>query len=662
MKKHIFYFLAIAVALSIGCQKELSIEASNSPARGSLQDDVSGDCLPKTVNGAYIAGTALVPANNTIAVQINVITTGTYLVYTDTVNGFFFRATGTFTTLGANTVTLRSNGTPFAAITTNFVVKLDSSVCDVQVTVLPAGTGPAVFTLAGTPSCTTPVIAGTYAMGNVLTASNKVTLNVNVTTAGTYNVSTAPAVGGMIFSGSGSLAIGAQTIVLTGTGTPSVAGNNTIPVTAGSSTCSFIINVVSPAVFTLTGSPSCTAPVIAGTYAVGTPLTASNTVTLNVNVTTAGAYTVSIPTVGNITFTGSGTLALGAQTILLTATGMPTIAGNNTFPITVGASGCSFVINVTGPPGPAVGTLSGAPTACTPSTVSGFYVVGTAFTASNKVQVQINVTTAGAYSISATNATAGFSFSGTGTVAVGANQLIDLAATGTPTSAGLKTFTVTFGTSTCTFTVNVLPNDYFPRTTNSNWSYEFDDNANDTLYRNVIAATLNINSIVYNIFLQNDGVIPPPDSSGYYRRNGGDYLEWLDYGSFIGYDNPAWTEYIMLKDNVPAGTNWKTPPLGVSGTVGGGTPIKTRLSYTILQKDVPINITTSTGTANYQNVIVVQEKLEAEVSPGVWQDLTTTAGHGESYYARGIGLIKFEFFDGVGVSQSLQELRRFQIF
>ncbi|MEP6700972.1 MAG: hypothetical protein ABJA85_06640, partial [Bacteroidota bacterium] len=108
MKKHIFYFLAIAVVLSIGCQKELSIEASNSPARGSLQDDVSGDCLPKTVNGAYIAGTALVPANNTIAVQINVTTTGSYLVYTDTVNGYFFRATGTFTTLGANTVTLRS--------------------------------------------------------------------------------------------------------------------------------------------------------------------------------------------------------------------------------------------------------------------------------------------------------------------------------------------------------------------------------------------------------------------------------------------------------------------------------------------------------------------------------------------------------------------------
>ena len=661
MKKHIIYFLAIAVIVAIGCQKELSIEGSNTPAKGSLQSDGTGDCLPKTVNGAYIAGTALVPANNTIAVQINVTVTGSYLVYTDTVNGYFFRATGTFTTLGANTVTLRSNGTPFAAGVNNFVVKLDSSVCDVQVTVLPAGTGPAVFTLAGTPNCTTPVIAGTYAMGNALNASNTVTLNVNVTTVGTYNVSTTP-VGGMTFSGTGSLAIGPQTIVLTGTGTPTVAGNNTIPVTAGSSTCSFVINVVSPAIFTLTGSPTCTTPVIAGTYAVGTPLTASNTVTLNVNVTTAGAYTVSIPTVGGITFTGSGTLALGAQTILLTGTGTPTVAGNNTFPITVGSSGCSFVINVTGPPGPAVGTLSGAPTACTPSTVSGFYVVGTAFTASNKVQVQINVTTAGTYTIT-TNTVTGFSFSGTGTVAVGPNQLIDLAATGTPTTAGLKTFTVTFGTSTCTFTVVVLPNDYFPRTTNSNWSYEFDDVATDSLYRNVIASTLTANANVYNIFLQNDGITPPPDSSGYYRRAGGDYFEYLDYGSFVGYDNPAWAEYIMLKDNVGINTNWKTPPLGVSGTVTG-TPIKTRFSYTILQKDVPITITTSILPAvTYQNVIVVEEKLEAEVTPGIWQDLTSTINYyGKSYYARGIGLIKFEAYNAANTVTSQQELRRFQIF
>lgn len=128
--------------------------------------------------------------------------------------------------------------------------------------------------------------------------------------------------------------------------------------------------------------------------------------------------------------------------------------------------------------------------------------------ASNSVQIQISVTTAGVYSIS-TNTVTGFSFAGTGTVAVGPNQLINLAATGTPTTAGPQTFLVTFGTSTCTFVVNVLPNDYFPRTTGSNWSYEFDDNANDSLYRNAITPTLAVGADTYNIFMQNDGVTPP---------------------------------------------------------------------------------------------------------------------------------------------------------
>lgn len=79
----------------------------------------------------------------------------------------------------------------------------------------------------------------------------------------------------------------------------------------------------------------------------------------------------------------------------------------------------------------------------------------------------------------------GFSFAGTGTVTAGPNQLIILTGTGTPATAGPQTFTVTFGTSSCTFTVDCLPalsNDYFPRTTNSNWSYEIDDDPLDSLY------------------------------------------------------------------------------------------------------------------------------------------------------------------------------------
>src|SRR5664279_3246990 len=107
MKKHIIYWLALGLVVIIGCQKEFSFELGNTPGHGSLQSDVTGDCLPKTVNGIYAAGTPLVAATNTITIQVNVLQTGTYIISTDTVNGFYFRATGTFTSLGALPVTLR---------------------------------------------------------------------------------------------------------------------------------------------------------------------------------------------------------------------------------------------------------------------------------------------------------------------------------------------------------------------------------------------------------------------------------------------------------------------------------------------------------------------------------------------------------------------------
>ncbi|MEK7225644.1 MAG: hypothetical protein AAB221_08170 [Bacteroidota bacterium] len=66
MKKHLMYWMAAVIVLIIGCQKELSFEGSGTPAKGSLQFDVTGDCLPKTVNGIYSASAALVPATNTI--------------------------------------------------------------------------------------------------------------------------------------------------------------------------------------------------------------------------------------------------------------------------------------------------------------------------------------------------------------------------------------------------------------------------------------------------------------------------------------------------------------------------------------------------------------------------------------------------------------------
>ena len=561
MKRTFVYWLALALFVMMGCQKEVSFEVGNNPSDGSLQSDVTGDCLPKTVNGTYVAATALVPATDNITVSVNVTKTGVYVIASDTVNGYFFRATGIFTALGTTSVTLRGNGTPFAAGINNFVVSYDSTICDIAVTVLPAGTKPSVYTLEGAPgNCTGAVVNGSYATSNLLNFTNTVKLNVNVTTIGTYNISTTK--NGMTFSKSGSFtATGVQSVTLDGAGTPTINGDNVVPITVGTTTCSF-------------------------TVPVGTP---------------------------------------------------------------------------------AVGTLGGAPGACTPATVNGTYTVGTVLTTANSVQIQVTVTTLGLYTIS-TNTVAGIRFAASGSFTVSGPQSLTLNGTGTPTASGNQTFTVTFGTSSCTFTVNVLPvlsNDYYPRTTNSNWSYETDDDPNDSLYRNVIAATLSANSNVYNIFLQKDGITPPPDSSGYYRKSGGDYFEWIDIGNFIGFDPPAqWKEYVLLKDNVAAGINWKSA--GYTGTITAPPAppqsVTLRFSYTILQKDVPITLATSAPTVTYSNVIVVEEKYEILVPPSTWQDATSLVGYSKSYYARGIGLIKIEFFGPTGSLISQTELRRYQIF
>src|SRR5689334_2360335 len=122
MKKNLFYLVLFSTILLITCQKEVSHESGGVPSHGSLLDNGSGDCLPKTINGTYLAGTALA-ATNTIQVAVNVTKTGNYTIFSDTVNGYYFRATGIFSTVGSNSVTLVGHGTPLASGVNNFLIQ-----------------------------------------------------------------------------------------------------------------------------------------------------------------------------------------------------------------------------------------------------------------------------------------------------------------------------------------------------------------------------------------------------------------------------------------------------------------------------------------------------------------------------------------------------------
>jgi hypothetical protein len=351
MKTYMLYVIVLITIFINSCQKEVSVDINNAPSDGTLSDG-TGNCLSKTVNGTYVAGTSLAPTTNTIQVTINVSQTGSYVIYSDTTNGYYFRATGIFTSTGSKQVALKGSGTPLTSGTNNFTIHYDSTICPVAVTVLPAGTGgaAAVFTIAssGSPAnCSGATATGNYIIGTALNSNNKVTLSVNVTTIGTYNVSTT-AVNGITFSASGAFAaLGAQTLVLTGSGTPTgAAGTVTISVTAGSSTCSFQVTKSAGAAFSF----NCSSAVVDGTYETGISLNTTNTVDIDVNVTAAGPYNITTTAINGMTFTASGTFSTtGINNIQLTGSGTP--ASTGTFNVSVpGTTSCTFPVTVSAGP------------------------------------------------------------------------------------------------------------------------------------------------------------------------------------------------------------------------------------------------------------------------------------------------------------------------
>jgi hypothetical protein len=212
--------LILTTVFFMACQKETSFEKGASTASvGSLSVDASGNCLGAVVSGTYFKDTAI-KASNYVDISVKVDSVGTYTISSDTVNGYYFKASGSFTATGTQTVRLIGSGKPLATGTNIFTVRYHGTVCGFTVTVTVPTGGSSVFTV----TCTGATPVGTYVAGTPLTAANTITLNVTVTNVGSWSVTTAPAVNGITFSGTGTFtATGAQTIVLTGSGTPTAA-------------------------------------------------------------------------------------------------------------------------------------------------------------------------------------------------------------------------------------------------------------------------------------------------------------------------------------------------------------------------------------------------------------------------------------------------------
>lgn len=375
-------------------------------------------------------------------------------------------------------------------------------------------------------------------------------------------------------------------------------------------------------------SGTCKPVTLAGAYSQGIALDSTNTVQVQVIVATAGTYSIKTNTVNGVSFSKTGTFAsAGVQTIILNGSGTPTNSGDQHFTLSYGNSQCDFKINFAPP---ASGTLGGGGGSCTPFAIAGTYQQGIPLNASNTVQIQVNVTALGNYTI-ATNAANGVLFSKTGNFIATGIQTITLSGSGIPLNAGPQNFTVTFGTSNCSFSLSFLPGvapsgDYFPLTSNSNWTYNLAGGTpTDSVHTAVIGYSPVFGSNTYSTIAYYNVPSVGAFDSAYYRKPGGDYYQYVKFSNIIPFDQTVEGEYVFLKDNVASGTTWASP--NISGTVSG-IPVTGYIKMTILAKAVPVTI----ATFNFPDVIKVQYEYFITGNPAAVET-------DERWFAKNVGEI-----------------------
>lgn len=237
--------IACIAVFFTACQQELSPDPVPVSA-GYLSVDVNGDCKPVIIAGNYYVGQNLTDSNY-IEVEVTVTSPGSYTIFTDTINGYSFKADGIFNNNGVTSIRLRSSGIPVAAGSDHFSIHYTQSICNAVIAVTDTSIEPAVYTFeAASNICANDTVYGSYIEGIILDTTSKVKLNVNVVSTGTYNIAT-NTINGYTFSASGSFTnTGIQTIFLNATGTPADAGTNVFTVIAGNSNCSFSVDVLTP--------------------------------------------------------------------------------------------------------------------------------------------------------------------------------------------------------------------------------------------------------------------------------------------------------------------------------------------------------------------------------------------------------------------------------
>src|SRR5690348_16182623 len=146
-KKGFLCIVFICLFITFACQKGIHWDITS---EGLLVKDSNNNCLPVEINGSYIQDSAT-NGNNYIAVDVNVTSVGSYSIYTDSINGYQFKASGNFNSTGTFHVKLACSGKPIVADTDYFTIHYNTSICEATIIVKTNATPSAIFSLQGSP-------------------------------------------------------------------------------------------------------------------------------------------------------------------------------------------------------------------------------------------------------------------------------------------------------------------------------------------------------------------------------------------------------------------------------------------------------------------------------------------------------------------------------
>jgi len=381
-------------------------------------------------------------------------------------------------------------------------------------------------------------------------------------------------------------------------------------------------------------------PVIAnGSFISGNDLGANDYIQVEVHFTVTGSYTITTDTVNGYFFKAEGnTKDTGFVDIKLPGNGKPLNAGTDQFRIVYGTSTCAASVTVLNGANIASFALQGSPNSCIIDTVIGGYIKGVAADTSSHVIIAVSVTTPGAYSVT-TDIVNGYSFSSAGTFSSAGIQTISLVASGTPVNAGTDVFTVTAGSSTCTFSITVLTavtatnNDLFPLTMSSFWDYD-DLYYNGSKIKTVVIDTATREGRLYTVM--EEQISPGGPLLNLYRKQGSEYHQYVaidDYTNSVRYGKRIYDDILFLNENIIKGSTWESKEF--TDTTNLGQVIILQYRFACVAADVSAVV----GTNAFSHV------YEIEMRP--W--LRSAGGsYGQAnekytwYYAKGVGLIYFK--------------------